>query len=281
MSFNKKTLTSLTVLALSLGLATQATQASDWRIRVSTGFDYSSGDYGADSDTDIFFLPVTLKHEREFGAFKLTLPYVSIKSASGSIGAGGDVSVDPNAGDKRTTESGLGDVVFAYTHYAYPGDEQWPIVDLTGKVKFGTADENKGLGTGETDYSLEVDFTKLFEKTVLFVTLGHKFYGDPPGGDLQNANYVSLGTGYQLNADTSFGLIYDTREASSSSGEDLSEATAYLSYKLPNDYKLLGYVVKGFSDGSADYGIGLTISVDTDFEALKRYAPIPRFFTER
>lgn len=281
MLLKKKTFTSLTALALALGMGTQTVLASDWGIRVSTGFDYSSGDYGDDTDTDIFFLPVTFKHEREFGAFKLTVPYVSIKSAGGSIGAGGDVSVDPNAGEKRETESGLGDVVFAYTHYAYAGNDNWPIVDLTGKVKFGTADENKGLGTGETDYSVEVDLTKLYDQSVLFVTLGHKFYGDPPGSNLDNANYVSLGAGYQLNGDTSFGLIYDTREASSSSGDDLSEATAYVSHKLTNEYKLLGYLVKGFSDGSADYGIGLSVSIDTDFETLKRYADIPRFFTER
>lgn len=273
---------SLSALLLTCGASALHAEDSEWGIRVSSGFDYSSGDYGAQSDTDILFIPITFKHERDFGAFKLTVPYVSIKTAGGSIGAGGGVDVDPDSGDgPRETESGLGDMVLAYTHYAYQGDEQWPIIDVTGKVKFGTADEDKGLGTGETDYSFEVDFTKLFEQTVVFATLGHKFYGDPPGRDLDNANYASLGVGYQLNGDTSFGLIYDVREASVSSRDNLSEATAYVSYKFPNNYKLLGYLVKGFSDGSADYGIGMSISVDTDFEKLKRYATIPRFFTER
>ena len=37
------------------------------------------------------------------------------------------------------------------------------LIDLTGKVKFGTADENKGLGTGENDYAVQADWgSKLF-----------------------------------------------------------------------------------------------------------------------
>jgi len=40
-------------------------------------------------------------------------------------------------------------------------------MDLTGKIKFGTADEDKGLGTGEQDYSLQADVFRFFDGATL------------------------------------------------------------------------------------------------------------------
>ena len=44
----------------------------------------------------------------------------------------------------NTAESGLGDIVAAATYNAYSGGNGGSAIDLTGKVKFGTADDKKG-----------------------------------------------------------------------------------------------------------------------------------------
>ena len=44
------------------------------------------------------------------------------------------------------------------------------------------------------------------------------------------------------------------REKTTSNGNNLSELTAYSTYRINKDYKLMGYLVAGLSDGSPDFG---------------------------
>lgn len=51
------------------------------------------------------------------------------------------------------------------------GYDGWPLIDVVAKVKPGTADEQEGLGTGEYDYTAQVDLRKNFGPTVAFGTV--------------------------------------------------------------------------------------------------------------
>ena len=54
----------------------------------------------------------------------------------------------------RRTESGLRDITLA-TRYYFIDEQDWiPSVNVTGRVKFPTTEEEKSLGTGEFDYGL-------------------------------------------------------------------------------------------------------------------------------
>jgi len=150
------------------------------------------------------------------------------------------------------------------------------MIDFTGKIKFPTADEDKGLGTGEIDYSVESDFTWFSGKTALFGTIGYKLMGSPEEYDLNNVMYGSVGVANQMAAKISAGIMYDVKEATTDSGSGTSEATAYVSYKFSDDVKFLLYGVKGFSDGSPDYGIGFTVSYSMDADKVDWMAPVRR-----
>ncbi|HLA74306.1 MAG TPA: hypothetical protein VJM76_00135, partial [Gammaproteobacteria bacterium] len=65
----------------------------------------------------------------------------------------------------------------------------------------------------------------------------------------------------KINQQTSSGLILDLREAATSSGSPQRDLTAYVSHKLTSEAKIQGYVGKGFSDGSADWGGGAMVTV--------------------
>src|SRR3546814_6362082 len=51
-------------------------------------------------------------------------------------------------------------------------------LDLTGKVKFGTADEDEGLGTGQEDYSGLLDAYQQFGEWTVFGGVGYTTFGD-------------------------------------------------------------------------------------------------------
>lgn len=269
------------ILLLVIGLAVVPCSAFAGTVGFGTGFDYSSGDYGDESTTDIIYVPFTVKYQNDFSAFKLTVPYISISTEGDVVGSGSDVVVLENGNEttgESETNSGLGDTSFSATYFLYEGSDESPaipMIDLIGKIKIPTADEEKGLGTGEYDYYFQTDLTWIVGmKTAVFTTLGYKIYGDPEEYDLNNVFYGSLGGAYQIKKGLSTGLIYDTRQASTDSGTATSEVTVYVSKKFGEKYKTLLYGVKGFSDGSADYGIGLTLSYAMDVDEIDWRAPM-------
>ena len=241
------------------GLATQPVFAEDAGVlTITSGVDYSSGKYGSQNRTDITSVPVIGKYEVNNWVFKLTVPYVSIT---------GPGNVSPGIGKfkgstttKRTTESGLGDIVAATTYNIYNGSNGGPAVDLTGKVKFGTADDKKGLGTGKNDYIGLVDLYQSFGDFTALGTIGYRVYGDTNSAPLDNVFFGSVGGSYKIVPGTSAGIIYDYRPAITRNGSAISEATAFVSHKFSDNWKSQAYLVKGFSNGSPDYGVGALVS---------------------
>lgn len=248
-----KTLLAFAVLGT---ISSQAAMAADsGKVSLTSGFDYSSGNYGTSDTTDILYIPLTGTYETGPWTLKLTVPYLSI-TGSGNVTK--DIGVYKSAtASTRTTESGLGDVVAAATYNVFAGTGANPwLVDLTGKVKFATADETKGLGTGKNDYALQVDAYKVIDRFTAFGTVGYKVLGSPTGITLDNVLYGSLGGSYKYTEQTSSGLILDLRQKASPTGSEQRELTAYVSHKINKSWKSQAYVVKGFTDGSPDWGVG-------------------------
>jgi len=248
------------VLMLLVSLSASAQS----QFSLGTGFDYSSGKYGGTTSTDILYIPVTAKYESDGLFFKLTVPYISITgtgTTSGvilGIGRIGPPTKTTTTSTATTTNSGLGDVVTSAGYGIYAGDQL--AVDLVGNVKFGTADANKGLGTGNNDYSAQLDAYYMIHNTTLFGTAGYKVYGAPAGISLNNAPYGTLGISQKLGSTTSVGTMYDATQSPLASGVGLSEFTVYISQKIKPDLKLQINAMKGYSDASPDHSFGATIT---------------------
>ena len=130
------------------------------------------------------------------------------------------------------------------------------LVDLTGKVKFGTADEAECLGTGENDLYFQGDFSKSFGSLSAFGTLGWRKMGDPPGTNVTDPFFFSVCGGYRLSQVNSIGVAYDYRQKLLYTSDPLSEATLYLTHRFSPTLRIQGYFVKGFTDSSPDFAIG-------------------------
>lgn len=255
---NKMRRTQIAGMLLSAFFIHTGYAAEQGNFSLTSGLDYSSGKYGGTQSTEILYIPLTGKYEVDRWTFKLTVPYVRI---TGPGGVTRDTGVYKASGTTRTTASGLGDIVAGASYNLYAsGVANALLVDLTGKVKFGTADETKGLGTGKTDYSTQVDIYKTVNQFTAFGTLGYKVLGSPAGTQLHNVAYVSLGSSYKFTPQTSGGLILDLREKASATGAPQRELTAFVSHKLDANWKTQAYLVKGFADGSPDWGGGAMLT---------------------
>ena len=231
--------------------------------KLSTGAEYTSGDYGGSDSIEEWYVPVTGKYLTDRLVLRLTIPYLQVSAPGGSVISGGPDSPVIRAGSgSRSTESGLGDIIAGLTYRDLLNTEQRTGValDVTGKVKFGTADEDKGLGTGENDYTLQADLVKYFERFSPYGSLGYVVRGDPPGYELDNTAFAVVGGSYRFSPVLSASVDGYFRESSTATGDDQKELTTALNYRVNNRQKVQAYVIRGFDDGSPDWGVGLMLS---------------------
>ena len=202
------------------------------------------------------YVPFSLTYNTFPWKYKITVPYVNISGPGNVIGgADGGIVIGTDT-DGRISEHGIGDSILSTT---YSLDDLWgsaPFIDITAKIKLPTADNDKALGTGETDYSLQLDIANTYNKHTPFGTLGYKIVGDPGTINYDNRIYGTIGINYKLSDIYSTGLLFDYRQAIVDTVEDQKEGVAYLNWKPARHLSVMGYLVSGFSDGSPDSGLG-------------------------
>jgi hypothetical protein len=247
-------LTSLFATAVSLA-ETPVVETKPAVVKLGTGFDYSEGDYGFSQSTKVFSIPLNLSVDKDRWSFKATIPRMTIKGpASVVTGTGGATSGAP-ARPTTSTESGIGDATVSATYHARPVPGELNV-DLTARVKFPTADESKGLGTGEMDYYAQVDLYQNFGVITPFATVGYRLLGTNATFPLKDGFYASAGAAFRTSPTTVIGAAYDWRSRIIDGAPNGTDALAFISNN-PNDrWNLLGYVLTGFNDASPEYGIG-------------------------
>lgn len=226
----------------------------------STGATYITGNYGGSDSTDVYYVPFTFKYKYEKLRFKLTIPYLEKTGPRNVIVGIGQVGQQVST--IQTTETGLGDISAAVRFNFYYNQAFKILLDAEGKVNIGTADVDKGLGTGKTDYSFRLGLYKVFDKLTPYVKGGYKVYGR---SKLNDVFFVSTGLSYKLNPTISAGLDYAWREKVSDSGAERNRITAFSRQKLTKNWGLQEYIIKGFGRSTADWGGGISISYGFDF----------------
>jgi hypothetical protein len=254
---------SLLLGGLILFAGASAAEQDDPRFSISAGAEYTTGTYGGDSSIEDFYVPLKATMDFNRLSFRLTVPYLSVRAPEGTVVTGPGGEPIPGTGD-IVTNSGIGDVIGSVTVYDVIRSRRLGFaMDLTGKVKFGTADVDKGLGTGENDFTVQADFLKFTDRITWIGSIGYKFRGQPPGAMLDDALLASAGGIYKFNGDTRAGMFFDYRE-SSIGADPTQELSVFLSNRISPDWRLQVFVFKGFTDSGADWGAGLQV---------KRYLP--------
>jgi hypothetical protein len=239
-----------------------AAQDTGANLRFSTGLEYATGKYGGTDDIEELYVPFTFRAGFDRIGLRLTVPYLRVTAPEDTIIT--EPGTEPLPGSGATvTESGLGDVVGALTFYdLYVSDKANFVIDATGKIKFGTADETKGLGTGENDYTVQLDAFRFFDRLTLQGSAGYRLRGDPPGIDLDDVFLASVGGAYLATDNTMLGMYFDYRQSAISGIDDIQELSGFASFRLGRAWRMELYAFTGLTDSSTDFGGGILFSTD-------------------
>jgi hypothetical protein len=226
---------------------------------LAAGVEYTTGKYGSDTSTNILYIPVTGKFQFNDIFFKLTVPYISVTSSGiPAIRGMGKLDIKNTATTKTVTQSGLGDAIASLGYNLFRGNNL--MLDLVGNIKFGTADVNKNLGTGENDYSAQIDGLYNFESTSIFATAGYMVMGEPANVQLNNIFYGTLGFSLLTGTSSSVGFMLEAAQSSSELTPGTREATLFFAKKISSTMKVQTNLIKGLSDSSPDYGASVTLT---------------------
>lgn len=234
-------------------LLASAAFAADGELSAGAGIDYSKGDYGTGSETKILSIPFMARYDLDPWKFKLTVPYLRITGPGNVIPGVG--RTNRSQGGERT-ESGIGDTVFAGTFGGLYSKESQFGLDLTAKLKLPTGDENRGLGTGSTDETFQVEPYKAIGGLTVFGTLGYTFFGHSDVVELKNGYLVEIGASTKLDATDSVGASLYGRQRVVEGGSPQRELTVFWNRRVAKAQRLQAYFLVGLADGSPDVELG-------------------------
>lgn len=245
------------MLSSAMVLAVHACWADDagtWS--AETSVNYSSGKYGTPTSTEVISIPLNVAYDKGPWTLKLTVPYVRITGSSDVVVGIGDTSTTTAV---VRTASGLGDIVTAATYNFYNNAASQFGANATGKVKFGTGDSAKGLGSGVNDYSVILDVYQKVNQLIFFGGISYTVLGSTTAIPLRNVFSLNGGSTLTLDEKSSVGFTYDYLQKSSATSDAQSALTAFYAHKFNKSWKIQAYLLKGFSDGSPDWGGGVSV----------------------
>lgn len=260
----------VTVVLLA-GVLPLQVMAAEEGVSVGVGLEYSTGDYGSVSDTHLWSVPFSAQFAMQGLTVRASLPWLRLTGPGDVIPGLGQVGSvkgrrkglpgTPST-STRSSESGLGDLTGSVTYELPVGGKDEMSFDVTGRIKVPTADEDKGLGSGEFDYAIEAGVAQAMGPQLrLRAMLGYAVLGDNAATALDNVFYGSVGALFRFDERTSADLTLALGQATSSFAGRRADLTAAIHYDLGGGLRLKGYALKGFADGSPDYGAGVMLEV--------------------
>ncbi len=247
---------SLAALVVLAGVCVAQTPApASEEIKLDTGLVYARGSYGLPSDTDITIALVNPTYETEDWRLQASFPYIWLKGPASVVGNAGTAAAS-------RTEHGVGDATFAVTRKFGVVADGWSA-SFGGKIKFPTADENKGLGTGQTDVSFETDVFRKIGRITPYGTLGYQFLGRSDLYPMKDGLFGSLGlvTLVPQSPGLTVGVGGNWRQPTISGGSQAVEAMAFLQQKFSARSHLQVFLLHGFTDASPTLAVGATLGL--------------------
>lgn len=262
------------------------TYAAEPSYSVGLGFEFASGDYGTGIKTDSVSIPltVTVNPTRRLD-FSLEIPFVyqstsavvagefmgmrsqssgtSATMMAASTGMAGRSGPGPktnaSASNIDQSQSGLGDMILKAGYILYTEEKYVPAIRPNFFVKFPTADKNKFLGTGAFNEGFGVELSKWIGQWLADGELGYTFQGNSTVLAVKDYLYYTVGIGYQVNERFRPMLIVKGNTAPVEGATSQLEVRLRAKYQFTKHTGIDGYLAKGITTASPDYGTGLAV----------------------
>jgi outer membrane putative beta-barrel porin/alpha-amylase len=246
---------------------------------VGLGFEFASGEYGTGIRTDSIYMPFTAAvYPTERLDFSLEIPfvyqstsavvagqYMGMQGTQGSTstmalqsGMGG-MGTNASAAQVNNSQSGLGDMKLKAGYVLYTEEKYVPAIRPNFYVKFPTADKNKFLGTGAFDGGFGVELTKWFGKWFADGDLGYVIQGKSSVVDVKNYLEYYAGPGYQFTDRLRTMVLLKGTTPTVEGASSQLEARVRAKYQFTEHTGIDGYLAKGITTASPDYGMGLAV----------------------
>ena len=186
------------------------------------------------------------------GNSKLKQTIASVPGITGGIVGLGGSSLS------RSTQSGLGDIITAFSHNLIDHAPTGIAFDITARLKIPTASTHHNLGSGKVDYAIQGDLFKTISKFTLNATFGYRILGNPSGVTFHNVLYGAAGMGYRLSSVSTIGTSFNMGQ-SPLRLQDSRDLTIYLAQRVSDNFRLNIYGLRGFSSRSPDWGGGINL----------------------
>lgn len=262
-------------------------QAGEYTYSVGQGFEFSSGKYGTSTRTDSIYAPLTIiasPTDRLGLLLEFPFIYQSNGNVVSSIARGGmqgskttmlpafgmsgmsrsrsGSGISSSSVGTNQSESGLGDLTLKVGYILFPEQDSMPQIRPMAFVKFPTADKNKSLGTGELDGGGAVEISKWLGSWNPFAEVGYTVQGK--SGQLALRKYITYtaGVGYQVAVDFRPVLLIKGTTPPADGASSLLEVRLKLKYQATKHTGIVGYMAKGITTSSPDYGAGLSVFYD-------------------
>ena len=244
--------------ATSLVIAFVTLPATAGTLTFQNTSEFSSGHYGDPQATDSLYEAIAAKYQFGSTFLKVTAPFLYVKGPGNVVPDFGSISsgVAP-----ITSRSGWGDIMATADQTIHFDFLPHTDFDLIGKVKFATASAKKGLGTGENDYYLQLEWTQyLTDKFSTIVDFGRRFVESGPEIGLHDVWYGSVGASWDLQKDLALDGYFDMRQPTSPTSGSQLEGTLQIAKRFQPGWKATLYGSKGFASGSADITVGIILA---------------------
>lgn len=240
--------------------------------------DYATGDYGTSQTTDSFSVPLMVSwHPTDRLDFELSIPYLyQSRSTSVMIGGmrfpfetkavipqeefGGPESVlGQRPFESTQAQSGLGDMTLTTGYSLILESGNVPLVRPLLYAKFPTADENKGLGTGEFDFGGGLGLAK---RTGNWSAYAEGMYIVPGRSAVFEPDdywtYLAS-VSYRLTDRFRPGISLSGATSPFEGAGDTAQIRAKVSWWPSDRFSFGGFLSKGLTDSSADFGAGISV----------------------
>lgn len=185
---------------LLLGLAVAAPARAQTAAGIESSLEYQQGDYGTGEPIETITARQTLRIRSGRAQVYASLPWQRIEAPGNIVGGGGllglPIIIDPTRPSTRSVRQGVGDLrLGALYGVAAPGGIE---LSFGGEVKLPTASARRGLGTGETDFTIAAEAARSFGTVTPFLSLSYTMPGDPDAYRLRDSFAGRGGIGWQF-----------------------------------------------------------------------------------
>lgn len=220
--------------------------AQDGRGYLEVSGGYKTGDFGTATRSNLYYVAPVLGYVSSTYDLSVTAPYLFLDSDS-----------DGQAG-MMNMDGGIGDIILRAGRVIVPEGAFGFSMDGALSLKLPTADEAKGLGTGETDYGAFLSLHQRFDKFKLSLMSGFVKTGDPSSADYNDIFLYGIGIS-KMFGKTGIYSSFEGRNALISEARNPQEINLGFFHVLNADYAIKGSTFVGLNDGGPDFGFNFGI----------------------